>query len=109
MIRESKKLRVPFFGALLVVLMSSSLLDGHIAYAGDADGVQGYSMKLKNKDFTTNDGAGPGVSGLIVGSTTLSKAQPQAPDLTAASWLPPRVGLLAQYEFSWLWMMFGNR
>lgn len=41
---------------------------GHVSWAGESDGITGYSMRLKNKDFTTGgDGAnGPG-NAVVVG------------------------------------------
>lgn len=40
---------------------------GQITWAGESDGVTGYSMRLKNKDFTTGDdgGTGPGSSAVV--------------------------------------------
>jgi hypothetical protein len=104
MIRESRTFRVSFFILLIAVVVSSALLDG-VAYAGDADGVQGYSMRLKNKDFTNNEGGGSGGSGLVVAIPPSSKPGLQEPQLAGSSWLPTRLSVFAQLELGWIWMM----
>lgn len=104
MIRESRTFRVSFFILLIAVVISSALLDG-VAYAGDADGVQGYSMRLKNKDFTNNEGSGSGGSGLVAAIPPSSKTGVPEPQLAVSSWLPMRMSVFARFELGWIWMM----
>src|SRR5678815_1735887 len=75
MIREKRIAGVRIHAVGLAVCLA--LVFGSVnAYAGDGDGIFGYSMKLKNKDFTTDDGNG---SNLVVGAA--QKKTPGVPQL----------------------------
>lgn len=104
MIRDFKEYRVLFFTVLIAVTVSTALLD-RVAYAGDPDGVQGYSMRLKNKDFTSNEGAGSGGSGLVVSIPPSQKTGLQEPQFAGSSWLPTRMSVWASLELAWTWLM----
>lgn len=58
MIRISRILVVLFL--MLAIVLSST------AWAGDSDGVTGYSIRLKNKDFSTGDDNNGAPGGSVV-------------------------------------------
>ena len=103
--RDSKTFRVSLLSVLFAVLALSLLLDVHASYAGDADSVQGYSVRLKFKDFTTDDGA-TGGSGLVGGTSTTrtSVTQPQF-----VQPLPTTIEALIRFDINWFWMMLRVR
>ena len=66
--------------AISLSLTASTCFLADLARAGDDDGVQGYSMKLKNKTFTTNEDLSG--SGLIATGVTPAKNEPVVPQFT---------------------------
>jgi len=79
MIRVLQKIRVLLLVAILGLVVSSVLLDSDVARAGDADGLQGYRMKLK-KEFTWEHDPGSSGQQLVAGTADQSKraiARPQ--------------------------------
>jgi hypothetical protein len=81
-----RKLRL--FVALAFAL---SIFVGHAVWAGDSDGVTGYSMRLKNKSIST--GAGDGVQGGNV-AYAVPKMQPIA--------VVPNTALVVGFDRLWL-------
>ena len=107
MIRDSRKLCSPLFALLFFVFVSTALLGSVTARAGDADGVQGYSMRLKNKDFTNNDG--PSGNGLVIVAGSGTKAEVREPQLTGAAVISHSVIVVARLEAIALWMWLSVR
>ena len=110
MIRDIKELRVSLLTTLVIVFMASVMLIHSVAWAGDADGVLGYSMRLKNKDITTETGAGSGGAGLVVGPATDPKVAFREPMFTSS----PRESIFVQavsyfFENPWAWMFMRTR
>ena len=67
-------IRICALGLAVVCLLVCVTVD---SFAGDGDGIFGYSMRLKNKDFTTDDGSG---QNLVVGANQeRTSALPQLP------------------------------
>jgi hypothetical protein len=66
-------------GRILGLTVALVILGSTGSMAGDADGILGYSMRLKNKDFTAGDG-NPGGSGLLTDQKQLS-VKPTKPAL----------------------------
>ena len=52
-----------------------AVLLGQVVWAGDSDGVTGYSIRLKNKDFTTGDDVGGMQGGSAVYAIPKSQEQ----------------------------------
>ena len=46
------------FRVCVALVFVSSVFLSHAVWAGDSDGVTGYSMRLKNKDISTGDADG---------------------------------------------------
>ena len=101
MIRDSRS-----FHKLVIVaavLLYGAMADYSIARAGDADGVQGYSMRLKNKDFTIDPGA-TGASGTL--ASPLERETSGSCDLKTTRFAQTvhilSTGIRTQWSFLWL-------
>jgi hypothetical protein len=90
--------------AVLAVFISA--LGNDVARAGDDDGVQGYSMKLKTRNFT-GDEAGPTGSGLFVNE--MPKSNSTEPRLAGHGVLPTERYLLASWGRYWMWFVLQAR
>jgi hypothetical protein len=86
-------------GFLVLVALMASLGSG-IARAGDEDGVNGYSMRLKNKDFTSENGSGGGFGVIILDQKKSEPMQPQV--VNGRSQLPERFSFTYLVR-SWIW------
>ena len=98
----------PLTVALALALFGIAIT-GSIVRAGDADGVLGYSMRLKNKDFSNENGAGSGGSGVTgVTQSTGTKSTAVEPQLAE---FDSRLALWSTFaiERNMIWFMLRLR
>jgi hypothetical protein len=76
----------------------------NVVRAGDDDGVQGYSIRLKNKSFTSNDGLGD--SGLAVSGSNADKSGVTTPTFAQAEVMMTRRLGLAFFSESRVWFLW---
>ena len=85
---------------LLVVLTLMSIFVVDVVQAGDTDGITGYSIRLKNKDFDGSDGSSG--QNVVVGPNTAAKDSPVILEVEQGTWV---VRSRATFIANWRWFL----
>jgi hypothetical protein len=101
MTRDLMKLRRSMVVVLLAVFFGGVSITT-ASHAGDSDGVLGYSMRLKNKDFTNEGGSGGGNLLVVIPDDVKSPAN--EPQMNASPF-PFFVGARVVLREFWPWMI----
>ncbi len=104
MIRMPKSGSTRSLLAIGVLLIAVATALPSVVYAGDQDGLGGYSMRLKQKDFDGSD-SGSGGAGLVIYTGTEPNGKSSTPQLLSPP-LSDRLWLLSlsnYYELFLFW------